>query len=103
MTISGGQRDAPGNTIPKTNFRRDAGPSTALAAHLSAGVLGSFGFSVLLANSFRRKYHKPPKSANTGPIQKKGEAFQRASANAQSKDWKIPRKISSIIEGHPVR
>src|ERR1700722_10057691 len=29
MTICGGQRDAPRNTIPRTNFRRDAGPSTA--------------------------------------------------------------------------
>ncbi len=33
MTICGGQRDAPRNTIPKTSFRRDAGPSTALAGY----------------------------------------------------------------------
>jgi hypothetical protein len=33
MTICGGQRDAPRTTIPKTNFRRDAGPSTALAGY----------------------------------------------------------------------
>ena len=38
MTICGGQRDAPRNTIPKTNFRRDAGPSTALAGY-AAGRL----------------------------------------------------------------
>ncbi len=33
MTICGGQRDAPRNIIPRTNFRRDAGPSTALAGY----------------------------------------------------------------------
>ena len=33
MTICGGQRDAPRDTIPRTNFRRDAGPSTALAGY----------------------------------------------------------------------
>ena len=31
MTICGGQRDAPRNTIPRTSFRRDAGPSIAAA------------------------------------------------------------------------
>ena len=33
MTICGGQRDAPRNIIPRTDFRRDAGPSTALAGY----------------------------------------------------------------------
>ena len=37
MTICGGQRDALRNTIPKTNFRRDAGPSTALAGYPPVG------------------------------------------------------------------
>jgi hypothetical protein len=36
MTICGGQRDAPGDIIPKTNFRRDAGPSTALAGYAAS-------------------------------------------------------------------
>ena len=38
MTICGGQRDAPRDTILKTTFLRDAGPSTALAGY--APVLG---------------------------------------------------------------
>jgi hypothetical protein len=29
MTFCGGQRDAPGNVQLRTNYRRDAGPSTA--------------------------------------------------------------------------
>jgi hypothetical protein len=41
MTFRGGQRDAPGDTIAKTNFRRDAGPSTALADYTLAGVPGT--------------------------------------------------------------
>jgi hypothetical protein len=36
MTIYGGQRDAPMDTVPKTNFQRDAGPSTALAGYVPA-------------------------------------------------------------------
>jgi hypothetical protein len=42
MTICGGQRDAPRNTIPRTNFRRDAGPSTALAGYLPPPVSRAF-------------------------------------------------------------
>ena len=38
MTICGGQRDAPRDTIPKTNFRRDAGPSTALAGYPASRI-----------------------------------------------------------------
>src|SRR3954463_14397732 len=33
MTICGGQRDGPRDTIPRTNFARAAGPSTALAGY----------------------------------------------------------------------
>jgi hypothetical protein len=32
MTICGGQRDAPRDSIPKANFPRDAGPSTVAGA-----------------------------------------------------------------------
>ena len=37
MPICGGQRDAPRDTIPRTNFERDAGPSTALAGYVPSG------------------------------------------------------------------
>jgi hypothetical protein len=51
MTICGGQRDALRNTIPTTNFRRDAGPSTALAGYVVAS--GSAGTSGLCRDGVR--------------------------------------------------
>jgi hypothetical protein len=42
MTICGGQRDAPRNIIPKTTFRRDAGPSTALAGYTAAWLAAGY-------------------------------------------------------------
>jgi len=59
MTFCGGQRDAPRNTIPRTNFRRDAGPSTALA-----GYAATDGGRWRRLSSFRKNNYDPAGDAS---------------------------------------
>ena len=64
MTLCGGSRDAPRDTIPKTNIGRDAGPSTALAGYptttvvrLVTGSASHLVERVYYMHRLRRKYY----------------------------------------------